>query len=210
MAYDGWRRPRLRRVRSSVPGPRSRGPGRSGRSGPARGCRRGGPLDERLDLLLLARDLDHQLLGADVDDPAAEDLHQPLDLGPSAAGASTLISIRSRSTIVLARDVEDLDDRDDLLELLADLLEVAVVAHHDDRDPREVRVLRLADGEAVDVEPARGEHPRDVRQHARPVLHQRREHMSHPAALVGFPGRWGGRTETLTRWSRHRRFLMPA
>ena len=39
-------------------------------------------LDERLDLLLLAGDLDHHLVGADVDDPAPEDLDQALELEP--------------------------------------------------------------------------------------------------------------------------------
>src|SRR5262250_3171132 len=37
-------------------------------------------LDERLDLLLAAGDLDHQALGGDVDHPAAEHLHQQADL----------------------------------------------------------------------------------------------------------------------------------
>src|SRR4051812_5917620 len=37
-------------------------------------------LDERLDLLLLAGDLDHELFLADVDDPAAEDLDELEDL----------------------------------------------------------------------------------------------------------------------------------
>ena len=82
---------------------------------------------------------------------------------------------------VLARDVEDLDDRDDLLQLLPHLLQMPVVTHHDDRDPGKMRVFGLAHGETVDVEPARREHPRDVRQHARLVLHQRRENVTHPS-----------------------------
>src|SRR5262249_35827091 len=49
--------------------------------------------------------------------------------------------------------------------------------HDDDRDPRQIRILGLADRQAVDVEAPRREHPRDVRQHAGPVLHQRREEM---------------------------------
>ena len=59
-----------------------------------------------------------------------------------------------------------------------------VVAHDHDRDPRQVRVLGLADREAVDVEPARGEHARDVRQDARLVLHQRREDVADPARAL--------------------------
>ncbi len=77
-------------------------------------------------------------------------------------------------------DVEHLDDGDDLLELLADLLEQPVVAVDHDGDPRQVGVLGLADGEALDVEPPRREHPGNVRQDPRLVLHQRRQHMPHP------------------------------
>src|ERR1035441_8286931 len=39
-----------------------------------------GMLDECFDLLLLPRDLDHQLVGTDVEDPPPEDLHQGRDL----------------------------------------------------------------------------------------------------------------------------------
>ena len=46
-------------------------------------------LDERLELRLLARDLDHHLVGPDVDDPAAEDLDQGLQLGPAVSDAFT-------------------------------------------------------------------------------------------------------------------------
>ena len=132
---------------------------------------------------LLAGDLDHQLIGADVDDPAPEDLDQRLDLGPVGGGDVDLDQHQVALDVVFARDVENLDDRDDLLELLADLLEVPVVAHHHDGDPREVRVLGLADREAVDVEPARGEHARDLGQDARLVLHQGRQQMALAAGL---------------------------
>ena len=42
-----------------------------------------------------------------------------------------------------------------------------------------LRVLGLADGEAVDVEAARGEHAGDVGQHAGHVLHQGRKDVTH-------------------------------
>ena len=43
-------------------------------------------LDESLDFTLLPRNLDHELVGAYVDDPAAEDLNESVDLGPKRAG----------------------------------------------------------------------------------------------------------------------------
>ena len=81
--------------------------------------------------------------------------------------------------VVARADVIDLDDGDDLFELLADLVEHAVVADDDERHPREVRVFRLADRQRVDVVAARGEHARDVREHARHVLHDRGKHVTH-------------------------------
>ena len=77
---------------------RRRAPGRSGPSAQLADPVRPHLLDERLDLLLLARDLDHQQLGTHVHDPAPEDLHQGLDLAAERRRRLTLISIRSRST----------------------------------------------------------------------------------------------------------------
>ena len=77
--------------------------------------------------------------------------------------------------VVLRADVVDLDDGDDLFELLADLLQHAVVADDDERHPREVRVFGLADRQAIDVVAARGEHARDVREHARARSARRRK-----------------------------------
>src|SRR5271157_5730756 len=165
--------------------------------------------DEGLDLLLLARDLDHELLGTDVNDPAPEDLHQRLDFRPLGGGDLELDEHQVALNVVFTRDVVDLDNRDQFLELLAHLLEMTVVALHDHGNSREPGCLGLAHGKTVDVETPRGEHARDLRQDTWLVLHERREDMADPAGVVGFPGRWGGRTETLTRWSRHRRSLMP-
>ena len=119
-----------------------------------------------------------RLIGADVHDPAAEDLHQGLDLGSEARRRVDLDQHQVALDVILARDVVDLHDRDDLLELLAHLIQVPVVAHDDDRDPREIRVLGLPDRQAIDIESPRGEHPRDVRQHAGLVLHQRRQQVT--------------------------------
>ncbi len=84
---------------------------------------------------------------------------------------------------VLAADVVHLDDGDDLVELLADLIEHVVVAVDDEGHARQVGVLGLADGEAVDVEAARGEHAGDVRENAGLVLHQGGKHVPHRRSL---------------------------
>ena len=55
-------------------------------------------LDKGLDLLFLPGDLNHQLIGADVEDATPENLYQGIDLGSKCGGAWTLINIRSRST----------------------------------------------------------------------------------------------------------------
>ena len=141
-------------------------------------------LDKRLDLLFLPGDLDHQLIRADVENPAAKDLHQGVDLGSKRRRRVDLDQHQVALDVILARDVVDLHDRHDLLELLSHLVEMPVVSHHDHRDPREQRVLGLADRQALDIEPARRKHPRDVRQHARLVLHQRRKQMT-LAARIG-------------------------
>ena len=110
---------------------------------------------------------------------------------PAAArgGHVTLMSIRSRSTKFSRADVVHPDDGDDLVELLADLLEDGVVAVDDEGHAREVVVLGLADGEAVDVEPAGGEHAGDVGQDAGLVLHQGGEHVPHRRGPFGAGGR---------------------
>ena len=81
--------------------------------------------------------------------------------------------------VVVRADVVDADDGDDLFELLADLLQHAVVADDDERHPRETGVFGFADGEAIDVVAARGEHAGHVGQHAGDVLHGGREDVTH-------------------------------
>ena len=81
--------------------------------------------------------------------------------------------------VILRADVVDADHGHDLLQLLADLLQHAVVADDHEGHPRQLRVLGLADGQAVDVVAPRGQHARDVREHPGHVLHQSREHVTH-------------------------------
>jgi hypothetical protein len=87
---------------------------------------------------------------------------------------------------VIARtDIIDPHHGDDLLELLADLFEHAVVADDDERHPRELGVFGFADGQAIDVEAAGGEHAGHVGQHAGHVLHRGRKDVSHSEKLQG-------------------------
>ena len=61
------------------------------------------------------------------------------------------------------------------------MLEDAVVADDDEGHAGELGIFGFADGEAIDVEAARGEHAGDVGQHAGDVLHGGREDVTHQA-----------------------------
>ena len=128
-------------------------------------------VDEGFDLFFLAGDFDHDFVGRDVDDAAAEDFGQLADFGPLAGLHLDLDQHQVAFDVVARADVVDAHDGDDLFELLADLFEHAVVADDDERHPREPRVFGFADGEAIDVVAARGEHAGHVGQHAGDVLH---------------------------------------
>ena len=159
-----------------------RGPGRSGRCGPARGSRRAGPASMNASIFFSWPEISIMICSGPTSTiRPGRSATRPWISARRVGGGVDLDQHQVALDEVLAGDVEDLDDRDDLLELLADLLQDPVVAHDHEGDPREVRVLGLADGQAVDVEPARGEHARDVGQHARLVLHQGREDMADPA-----------------------------
>src|SRR5262249_21126163 len=111
----------------------------SDESDPARSCQLPDPVgahrfDERLDLLLLPGDLDHDLVGTHVHDPASKDLDQALNLDATLPRNVNFDEHQVTFDVILERDVEDIDDRDDLLQLLADLLDVPVVSHDHDGD----------------------------------------------------------------------------
>src|SRR3954468_22277343 len=89
--------------------------------------------------------------------------------------------------MVVRADVFDANDRDDLFELLADLLEYVVIAYDDERHSRESRIFGFADGEAIDVVAARGEHAGHMGEHAGDVLHGGGEDVAH------LEGGWRGR-----------------
>ena len=81
--------------------------------------------------------------------------------------------------VILGADVVHADHGDDLFQLLADLLQDVVVADDHEGHPRQLGVFGLPDRQAVDVVAPRGQHPRDVREHAGHVLHQGRQHVTH-------------------------------
>ena len=145
---------------------------------------------------LLAGDLDHELLGPDVDDPAAEVLHQGPDLRADGRRGVDLDEHQVALDEVLTRDVDHLDDGDDLLQLLADLLQDPVIPLDHEADPGKMGVLGLADGQAVDVEPAGVQHPGDVREDPRLVLDQGREDVAHAPGMVRPAARAGHRLGT--------------
>ena len=101
--------------------------------------------------------------------------------------------------MVARADIVDADDGDDFFELLADLLEHAVVADDDERHPREARVFGFADGEAIDVVAARGEHAGHVGQHAGHVLDGGGKDVTHGEGLGA--GDWGLGTRNYGRKS---------
>ena len=132
-------------------------------------------IDERFDLPLRAGDLHDQLLGRDVDDPAAEYVGQFPDLGAAVAGRGVdLDEHQVAFDEILRTDVEHPHDGDDLFQLPPDLLQHPVVADDDKRHSRQLGIFGLADGQAIDIEAAGRQHARDVGQHARNVLHDRR------------------------------------
>src|SRR5205814_9958660 len=117
------------------------------------------PLNEGLDLALAAGDLDHQLLRTDIHDASAKKLDQLAEFAALAPRRRIDLEQHQSALDEIARaDFIDLDYGDNLFKLLADLIQNAVVADNDECHPREVRVLRLADGQRIDVIPARGEH----------------------------------------------------
>ncbi len=134
-------------------------------------------VDEGLDLLLMTRNLDHELLGSDIYNPASEDLNQPMNLSTHRRWSINFDEHKITFDVIFSRDIKHLDDGDYLLELLADLFENPVIPHHHNRDPGEVRILGLANRQAIDIETTRGKHTRDMRKHAGLVLDQSREHV---------------------------------
>ena len=111
---------------------------------------------------------------------AAKDFGQLADLTAlGSRGGLHLDEHQVAFDVVLRADVDHFDDGHDLFELLAHLLENVVVSHHHEGHPRQAGIFGLADRQAVDVIAARGEHSRNMGQHARNVLDDSRQQVTH-------------------------------
>ena len=127
-------------------------------------------LDEVVDLLRRAGDLDDHRLRGDVDDPAAEDLE---DVEQVAAGGVGRVHAQQQQLVgddALAGDVVDGDDVDELGELLGGLLGLLPAHVHGDGHARHRGVVGGPDRQRVDVEAAPAHHRGDAVEHARLVL----------------------------------------
>src|SRR5262249_35142063 len=92
-------------------------------------------VDERLDLLFLARDFDHYFLGGDIDDTATEDFGKFADLG-SLPGFHLDFDQHEVALDMVARaDIVDANHGDDLFKLFSNLFQHAIVADDDERHP---------------------------------------------------------------------------
>ena len=88
------------------------------------------PFDKGLDLVLATADFDHDFLGSDIDDFAAEDVDQLTDL--AARVARRCLDLHQQQVAfdkITAADIQHSNNRDDLLQLFADLFQDAIVAH---------------------------------------------------------------------------------
>jgi hypothetical protein len=136
-------------------------------------------LDQRVDLVLCARHLDDVRAPRHVDDLAAEDVDDVDDLAAGPLVHRDLDEHQLALDVGGVGEVDHLDDGDQLVKLLLDLLERLVVTPGDERDARDGRVHGLGDREALDVEAAAAEEPRDAREDAELVLDQNGDGVPH-------------------------------
>src|SRR5262245_12884881 len=136
-------------------------------------------LDERLYLSFLARDLDQHILRADVDDTTTKHLDQEHDLHALLGRSTNFDQHEVALNEVFAADVLDRHHSHDLVELLPNLFQLRVVAVDHKGHPREIGIFGLSDRQTIDVETARCQHSRNVRQHAGLILYQCRENVPH-------------------------------
>src|SRR6266542_1592602 len=136
---------------------------------------------ERVDLLGRARELEHERIGAEVGDARLKHLAEGHQLGPPRRGRRHFDQRELPLDRVAGPELGDAQHVDELVHLLLDLRERRLVAGDPKRDPRDFGPLRRADGQALDVEAAAGEHVRDAREHAGLVLDEDGERMPHTA-----------------------------
>jgi len=104
-------------------------------------------LEQRRELLRIARRLDRERLVGGIGHAHAEDLAVLEDPRTHVAFGAHLDEHQLTLDGLVGLVLEDLDHVDQLVQLLRDLLERLLVDVDDDRHPRETLVLRRADGE---------------------------------------------------------------
>src|SRR5215211_4801879 len=132
-------------------------------------------LKHGLDLGGAAGGLDGEGVGADVDDLGPEHLGQLDDLVADGRVGLDLDQDQLALHRLVVLQLNDLEHVDQLVELLGDLLQGPLGAVDHDGHAAAARVLGGADGQAVDVEAAPAEQPRDAGQDPGLVLDQDRD-----------------------------------
>ena len=108
-------------------------------------------LEQAIDLILSARDLDRQRIGCEVDDARPEHVDQMDQPGPALRRGRHFdhgeIAIHGGRR----RDVGDRDHVHELVEIRRDPLGLRVVGRHDDRHARDAGLFGAPDGQRLDV-----------------------------------------------------------
>jgi hypothetical protein len=124
-----------------------------------------------LDFVLPAGDFDHDLFGAHIDDPGAEDFCKLSNFTSfGSVGCRDLDEHQVAFDIVVRTDVLNRNDRDDLFELLADLGQDPIVTAHDERHSRETWDLGFAYRKRINVVSSRSKHSGNVRKNTWHIL----------------------------------------
>src|SRR5262245_61343238 len=136
-------------------------------------------LVERVDLLGRARQLEHDGVGADVEQPSAERLRGRDELG-AALGRHLDADDEQLALDRLAGDeLRHPQHVDELVDLLLDLLERVLGAVDAEGDAGDARTLCRPDRERLDVEAASREHRRDARERPGAVLDHHGQRVLH-------------------------------
>lgn len=99
--------------------------------------------------------LDDDVIQRHIHDVGAEDVDDIDDVAARLARRLDLDEHEAHALCVFLAEVDNLDDIDELTELLDDLIEFALRLHRDDDiDARDFRLLRVASGDALDIEGA--------------------------------------------------------
>src|SRR6185312_7643686 len=136
-------------------------------------------VEEGVELLGGAGELDRVGLVGDVEDAPAEDVGGALDLLAVLAAGAHLHEHELALDVLALGEVDHLHHVHELVQLLGDLLDDLVGSHGHDRHARHGRILGGRHGERLDVVAARGEEPGHARERPGLVLDEDRKEMAH-------------------------------